>query len=263
MHAGAVYKTVGTVRKGFMQSELYDILKVAIGDKTYKVDGEDTSVLEIVCDWEDHLTKIKTPYEEVKSERSKLKEERTDLRNQITTLETELNELKEQLDTNSKDKKKKESMSDELQRQLNALTDKLKTVEESFESEKQKNIDAENRVKEATKVSALEKLKSSVVTQLEKHDIVGARAELAWNTIQSNGNASIREDENGSYVESFTDYKDGKELASNLADMCDNFAQEHKFLVSSSNRNGTGDNHQNSSRQSVNDGNYMRMISQR
>ena len=81
---------------------------------------------------------------------------------------------------------------------------------------------------------------------LAKNHITDVKNETAMHTIFAKGHATLETDEAGNTVEGYYTFnKDGEKVTSNLENMVSSFAENNKFLVQSSGKRGTGQDHDN------------------
>ena len=206
---------------------------------------KEVSLLDYVIDLDEGVTKTRAANKDLTIQREAwekqektYKQKETELTTKAEALEKEKNEL------SGKGNKKGQEL-EEVTRQLNAVNDKLTQLEALRVAAEAKAVEAEKRAKTNASRSAEDALKADIITELGKHKISGAQAEAAFAVIKTKGNAKIEEDAaTGTYKRIFVNIKDGKELAADIKNMCENFAQENKFFVSASGMPGTGTNHE-------------------
>lgn len=242
-----------------MDSIIYDSLKEACSEKTININGEDKSLLDIVVDWEDGFTRTKNVNEDLKSQRDEWKETKRKLNEQLADYEKAKTELEEKLNSvNGKASSKANELSAK-DKQILELTQRIEQMNNSLEEMQKRATENEERAKNITMQSALEKMRNDVITELGKYGITGNQSDLAWTAIVSKGFAKIV-DTNDEIKTIFSITKDNKELATDIAGMCREFAEQNKYLVSPSGNKGAGEVHKSNTPSSANKGNYFNMI---
>lgn len=221
----------------------YDTLKSKLEGVMLDVDGQQKSAIELVSYWEEGVRKTRDANKDLTTQRDQWESERKTLKTQLDQLTAAKTDLEKKIEEASGTGKKKTAENEELTRQLNALADQIKTLDQKYkEAEEQRQV-AAVAAKESSKAAATEKLKADIVNELGKHKIVGSQAEAAFATMTFKGMTRIVEDAEKGFVPVFVTLKDGKELSASLSSMCKTFADENPFFVSASGNKGSGEPH--------------------
>ena len=244
-----------------MEQAVYDALKETCGDKTVTLNGEEKSLFEIAVDWEEGVRKTRDANKDLTGQRETWEREKREFKSQLDETRTKLTEAQSQLDETTNKTKKKDQQSEQAQKEINTLTDKINSLTELYEAAEKARKEEKERSIMASRNIAVESLKSDIIKELNNHKIIGNQATIALNTIIGQGYAKVVDGDEGAYQRSFSTYKDGKELnAESLNAMCETFAKDNPFLVSGSGTTGTGNNHTSNSNESGNNQNYFAML---
>lgn len=217
--------------------------KVTITDHTGV--QKEVTLLEYVMDLDEGVTKTRAANKDLTTQREAWEKAEKAYKQKETDLTAEKIALEKQRDELSGKGNAKKQETEELTRQINAMSEQLKQLGEKYNAAEQKAKEAEARARTNSLRSAEDNLKADIITELGKHKIVGQQAEAAYAVIKTKGNAKVEEDAaTGSFKRIFVNIKDGKELAADIKNMCESFAQDNQFFVSASGRPGTGTNHE-------------------
>ncbi len=233
-----------------MDSPVYDKLKgKGLADERVKIvdhkgEEREMSLLDYVVDLDEGVTKTRLANKDLTTQRETWETEKKEFKTNLKTLTEKKVELEGQIEELSGKTNKKSKESEELLRQFNAVSEEIKQLKADNAAAKEEARIAKETSRADRLRSAEETLKSDIITELGKQKITGAQAEAAFAVIKTKGSARVEEDSEGkSYKRIFVNIKDGKELASDIKNMCENFAKENQFFVSASGNSGTGGSH--------------------
>lgn len=231
-----------------MDTTIYDTLKEKLGDaKVKSATGEDVPLIDLVADWEEGVVKTRAANKDLTAQRESWEQKEKDYKKTVSELSTLKEDLTKKVKDFSGGTDKTFQEREEFQKQINALTDQIKTMSESLTSSQQEILRAKEEAKQANAKASEEGLKKDILTELSEHKITGAQeTDFAITTIMAKGLAKIVLDDKGLYSRSFCIRKDGKELAADLKSLCKWVAESNPYLVSSSGKKGTGTNHTSS-----------------
>lgn len=244
-----------------MDAAVYDALKEKLGDAKIKIGEEEKPLLDLVSYWEEGVEKTKTANKDLTAQREAWEKERKELKESVTgativktDLEKKLEELQKKGGAGNAEKE------NELQKQINALTDQIGFLKTEYEGSQQKAKELEEKALQANKKASEEGLRNDLITELAKYKIEGERSADAVAIINSQGYAKLVQSDAGLYERSFCTVKDGKQLSATVDQLCKWIAETRPYLVSSSGKPGTNNNH-NSNNPAPNSGrNYYSMI---
>jgi len=237
------------IGKGFdmLDQKVAEILKSKLGDEKITIDGKETGLFDLVADWEDGLTKTKATNANLKAEKDEIEKAIKESKEKLARLDKYSSLTDDDLDKLSKVKKGGMMDKDQVSLQIAKLEDTLKSVTDKLTNAEKLAVEQSERAKLARIQSAQEKLRSDIVTELNKNKIVGDQADAVYALMEKKGLFSIKDiDGTGEKFDRvFIAKKDGRDMASDLESLCKSMAETNKWAVSPSGVKGPGDEHQN------------------
>lgn len=239
-----------------MKKALHDKFKEFLKDE--ELDGVNLiNVITELSDKADAKEKVQTANDEISKERDDLKTEVKTLKEKTTELETgvkekdtEIEKLKESQLTEVERaaflETKKTGMTADAEAKFNKITETLKEVQESLQSEKEARTKSDAATKVAKQKEYSTSLHNKVLKELGDANIKGTNADMALLKLEAEGLIKLNVDEATDSVEEkyFTKSTDGKLLDASLKELVTDFAANHENLVSASGNIGSGNSHE-------------------
>lgn len=232
-----------------MQDSIYTVLKSKLDGVEIEIDGEKKPAIDFVSYLDEGVSKTRAANADLTKQREQWEAERKANKQQLTELANLKSTLEAQVEELSGKTKRKSSESDELQRNVNALTEQISQLTKKYEEAEARSMKEAAARKESQQLAFEERTKAEIIAELGRQRIVGNQADVAYSGILTKKLVKIVEDAEKGFVPVYVTQKDGKELSATLSSMCKAFAEDNPFLISASGTRGTGDNHDTKSKE--------------